>query len=34
MEQETSKYFSGAYNIDETIAAIQAKVSVYLAELG
>ena len=34
LEHETSKYFSGASNIDETIAAIQAKVSVYLAELG
>ena len=34
MDKETSKYFSGGANIDETIGAIQAKVSVYLSEIG
>ena len=34
MEQETSKYFAGEASAGETIGAIQAKVSVYLSEIG
>ena len=34
MDQETSKCFAGEASLDETIEAIQAKVSVYLSEIG